>query len=88
MTERILDWLVPFLCGLFASLLAAIFSMLKKREKKAKLLEDGVVSLLRLEIVRSYNEYNEKGYCPLYARESLTRAYNDYQIFGTKRIPY
>ena len=82
MQERILDWLVPFLCGLAVSLAASLISLIKKRGKKARLLEDGVESLLRLEIVRSYNEYTEKGYCPIYAKESLTRAYNDYHALG------
>jgi len=80
--ERLLDWLVPFACGLAVSVAAAFISVLKKRGKKARLLEDGVESLLRLEIVRSYNEYTEKGYCPIYAKESLTRAYNDYHALG------
>lgn len=82
MEERILDWLVPFICGLLVSLLTTMFSLFKKREKKARLLEDGVESLLRLEIVRSYNEYTDKGYCPIYARESITRAYKDYHALG------
>ena len=82
MQERILDWLVPFLCGLAISLATSLISLVIKREKKARLLEDGVESLLRLEIVRSYNEYTEKGYCPIYAKESLTRAYNDYHALG------
>lgn len=82
MEERILDWLIPFLCGLVASLIASIVSVMKKKGKKARLLEDGVESLLRLEIVRSYNEYTEKGFCPIYAKESLTRAYNDYHALG------
>ena len=53
MEERILDWLIPFLCGLAASLIASLVSVMKKKGKKARLLEDGVESLLRLEIVRS-----------------------------------
>lgn len=82
MNERILDWLVPFLCGLAVSLASVIVTMIRQRGRKARLLEDGVESLLRLEIVRSYNEYTEKGYCPIYAKESLTRAYNDYHALG------
>ena len=82
MYERLLDWLIPFLCGLAVSILSSLISAAKKRESKARLIEDGVESLLRLEIVRSYNEYTERGYCPIYAKESLTRAYNDYHALG------
>lgn len=82
MSERILDWLVPFLCGLAASLVVSALSIVRRSGRRARLLEDGVESLLRLEIVRSYNEYTEKGYCPIYAKESLSRAYNDYHLLG------
>lgn len=80
--ERIMDWAVPFICGLMVSLFTFIVSFLFRMKKRASLLEDGVQSLLRLEIVRSYNEYSEKGYCPIYAKESLTRGYRDYHSLG------
>ena len=76
------EWLVPFTCGLAVSISCALAAKIKKREDRARLVEDGVESLLRLEIVRSYNEYTERGYCPIYAKESLTRAYNDYHALG------
>lgn len=80
--ERIIDWAVPFVCGLAVSLFTLVVSLLLRMKKRASLLEDGVQSLLRLEIVRSYNEYTEKGYCPIYAKESLTRGYRDYHSLG------
>jgi len=82
MKELIFEWLVPFLCGAVVSFCGYVYTVVRAREKKSRLLEDGVESLLRLEIVRSYNEYVEKGYCPIYAKESLTRGYNDYHALG------
>lgn len=79
MLERILDWAIPFLLG---GAITTILACFKRFSKRHRTLEDGVESLLRLEIVRSYNEYTERGYCPIYARESLTRAYNDYHALG------
>lgn len=53
-----------------------------KQDNKIALLEDGIQSLLRAEIIRSHEEYGDKGYCPVYAKESLTKAYKAYHALG------
>ena len=45
-------------------------------------LESGLQSLLRAEIIRSHEKYMDRGYCPVYAREALTRAYESYHALG------
>ena len=45
-------------------------------------LENGVQSLLRLEIIRSHDKYIERKFCPVYAKESLSRAYKAYHKLG------
>lgn len=45
-------------------------------------LEGGLQALLRGEIIRSHDKYMEKGYCPVYAREALERAYHAYKSLG------
>lgn len=52
------------------------------RSKEEKALTDGVVCLLRAEIIRSYEKYSERGYCPLYAKQALTVAYKSYHDLG------
>lgn len=47
-------------------------------EEKSKALADGVQSLLRQSIVADYNKYSDRGYCPIYAKESIKRAYKAY----------
>lgn len=47
-----------------------------------KLIEDGVQCLLRAEIIRSNEKYLHKGYCPIYAKESLKRVYDAYHALG------
>lgn len=71
----ILKWAVPFVCG-GAVTWAVTYIKLRKRRDSA--LEDGVQCLLRAEIIRSHDKYNEKGYCPIYAKEALKRAYAAY----------
>nr|DAK92725.1 MAG TPA: hypothetical protein [Caudoviricetes sp.] len=38
--------------------------------------------MLRAEIIRDYKEYTAKGWCPVYAREALERAYKAYHAIG------
>ena len=42
----------------------------------------GTQCLLRAEIIRSHEKYIDKGYCPVYAKESLTREYQAYHNLG------
>ena len=52
------------------------------QDKKLALLEEGLQALLRAEIIRSHDKYIEEGYCPIYAKEALTRCYNAYHALG------
>ena len=70
--ELSIRWAVPFILGGMAAALVANLSALKK-------VRDGMQSMLRAEIIRDYKEYTERGWCPIYAREALERAYKAYQ---------
>ena len=54
----------------------------EKRNERTEQLEAGVQCLLRAEIIRSHEKYTERGKCPIYAREALTRAYKAYHALG------
>lgn len=69
--ERILNWLVPFLCGGCISVITAVIIMWKA-------LRDGVCCLLRAEIIRQYEKWVKRKCCPIYAKEALQRAYKAY----------
>lgn len=74
-TETIIKWAVPFVCG-GAVTWAVTYIKLRKRRDSA--LEDGLQCLLRAEIIRNHDKYIDKGYCPIYAKEALKRAYAAY----------
>lgn len=80
--ELIIKWLVPFLCGGVISVTGAILAYIRYQHTKEKALACGVQCLLRAEIIRSYDKYTERGHCPLYAKEALTRAYDSYHNLG------
>ena len=59
--------------------LLTYFAMVKKMVKS---LREGLLSLLRAELIRSYDKYSKKGFCPLYAKEALEKAYKAYSALG------
>ena len=71
MKQQILNWLIPFLCGGAVSFIGAMFI-------KLKAIKNGIQCLLRAEIIRCHDKYMEREYCPIYAKEALTRAYKAY----------
>lgn len=77
--ERVIAWAVPFVCG---GLAAWAITYIKMRKKRESALENGVQCLLRAEIIRNHDKYMARHYCPIYAKESLKRAYKAYHALG------
>lgn len=69
--EKVVSWLVPFLCGAALGAITLWFTVLRA-------LRDGVQCLLRAEIIRQNEKWTYAGHCPVYAKQSLTRAYRAY----------
>lgn len=84
--EAVIRWAVPFILGGAVSAAVGATKKMKKREEELKTkysaLEDGIQCLLRAEIIRNHDKYTAKGFCPIYAREALTRAYSAYHALG------
>lgn len=80
--ETFIKWLIPFLCGGAVSLGGVIVSKIKLGKKKQDAVELGLQCLLRAEIIRQYEKWSEKKYCPIYAKEALKRAYSSYHALG------
>lgn len=45
-------------------------------------LEKGLRALLRDRIIYTYNYYEEKKFCPIYAKENVTSMYDEYHALG------
>lgn len=82
MYDAFIKWLIPFICGGIVSLGGVIVSRLKLGRKKQDAVELGLQCLLRAEIIRQYEKWSEKKYCPIYAKEALKRAYDSYHTLG------
>lgn len=86
MQDAFIKWLVPFVCGGIVSLGGVIVSKIRLGKKKQDALALGLQCLLRAEIIRQYEKWNEKQYCPIYAKEALKRAYDSYHTLGGNNV--
>lgn len=72
--------------GVFNVVFTTVFPVIRDRKRKKstdmQIVEDGLQCLLRAEIIRSHDKYTSRGYCPIYAKENLKRAYDAYRALG------
>ena len=73
--EKIISWAVPFVCG---GVITGLLTYIRTLKRKNNAVEEGVQCLLRAEIIRNHDKYIDKGFCPIYAKEALKRAYHAY----------
>lgn len=76
---------VSIITGVVTIANVLLTNFLNKRDRKTdqdQALCSGVQCLLRAEIIRSYEKYSERGYCPLYSKQALTTAYKSYHALG------
>lgn len=71
MLEKIVGWIVPFLLGTAVSVTTLWLVYFKS-------FRNGLQCLLRAEIVRQHEKWIKAGYCPIYAKEALSREYKAY----------
>ena len=75
------NWSV-WLFGLVGAVLGYIIQKLRAQQKEYRAIAEGVQSLLRENIVANYNKYQDRGNCPIYAKESLKHIYEAYYSLG------
>ena len=77
-----LEWLFTAVLAALSFLFKSLRDQLKEEQRKNEAIADGVQSLLRESIVNSYNRYTDKGFCPIYAKESVKKVYKAYHNLG------
>lgn len=76
------EWLFAAAIALLGFAYRQVSKQIKEEKRKNDALMLGVQSLLRESIVSNYNKYQDKGYCPIFAKESIRRAYKAYHNLG------
>lgn len=70
----------------FTAVFGAVRDKRRKKTDDEHNIEDGLQCLLRAEIIRAHEKYTDMGCCPIYAKESLRRAYTAYHNLGGNDI--
>lgn len=76
------DWLFLAVTGMVGWGYRTLSRRQKDEAAKNRALCEGVQALLRDRIIETYNHYNDKGFCPIYAKESMRRLYAAYHALG------
>lgn len=76
------EWLFAAATCILTALYRDVRKRLKEEQAKSTAIAEGVQSLLRDGIVQNYNKYQDRGYCPIYAKESIKRMYCSYHNLG------
>lgn len=80
--EHWLEWMFAGITFLFGFLYRQIMKRMKEEKKRSDAIAQGVQSLLRESIVSNYNKYQERDFCPIYAKESIKKVYESYHNLG------
>lgn len=76
------EWLFALISLILSFLYAYITKKVVSTQKKNDAIAEGVQSLLRESIVSNYNKYQDREYCPIYAKESIKKVYEAYHNLG------
>ena len=72
------EWLFTICLAALTLAWRKVSVRLKEEHDKNAAIAEGVQSLLRENIVSNYNRYLDRGYCPIYAKESIKKVYKAY----------
>lgn len=73
--------------GIIEVLLSAVAGYAIALYRQNKALKKGMQSLLRDRMIQAYNRYHDdKGYMPIYAKESFAACYDSYHHLGANGV--
>ena len=76
------EWLFAIITAIAGMGYRRVSKKLKTEHDRNEAIAAGTQSLLRESIVDNYNKYTDKGYCPIYAKESIKHTYEAYHNLG------
>lgn len=72
------EWLFTLCLALLGWAYKKLVAKMQIEHDRNEAIAEGIQSLLRESIVSNYNKYKSKGYCPIYAKESIKKVYKAY----------
>lgn len=81
-----MSYIFEILVSIFLFFLTILYNKIVKKlqmeREHNKFISEGVQALLREQIINNFNKYQERGECPIYAKESATKLYKAYHSLG------
>lgn len=77
-----IEWLFAVITAIVGFGYKSLSTRMKEEKARNEAIAEGVQSLLRESIVSNYNKYSDKGFCPIYAKESIKKVYAAYHDLG------
>ena len=82
MTTALNTAITVIVTAIVSGAITGITVSLKSQKKKIDALKNGMLSLLRAEIIRQHDKYMDRKCCPIYAKDALEKAYAAYHQLG------
>lgn len=84
MIEQIISHVLNLILG---GVVSYIFALYRQKKKENDALKAGLQALLRDRIIQAYNHYvQDKGWIPIYAKESIDACYKSYEALGDNGV--
>lgn len=84
MIESTVQTVINIITG---AVISYIFALYHTKKKENDALKAGLQALLRDRIIQAYNHYvQDKGWIPIYAKESIDACYRSYEALGDNGV--
>ena len=88
--EKLIGQLINALAGAIITYLVTVLrqkkQQIEEQRKENEALKAGVQALLRDRIIQAYNHYQDKGWIPIYAMQSIESCYRSYEELGENGV--
>jgi len=81
--ESILTYLASLLLPTITGML---WRYIAKNKKETQLVKAGQQAMLRSQMINDYNKWSERGYAPIYAKETFENCYQIYHLLGANGV--
>lgn len=82
--DAALNSVINVVCG---GVITLLITMYRQKKKENDALKAGLQALLRDRIIQAYNHYaQDKGWIPIYAKESIDACYKSYEALGDNGV--
>lgn len=81
------QWLCLFsVPALILMIVKYMLNQIKQNRKDTEAVKLGLQALLRSQMISDYNEYSEKGFAPVYARDNFENCWKQYHSLGANGV--